>query len=254
MEENTRLTDLTRMLLSSQAFSGFLSELSGTAPPSSTSSLQQPQTSSQPQTIPKDVNPHQVARQLQNQQQQIGMATIPEQSVDFSLAETNPPASSWNSTVGLVNFPVFSLIKLPEGPALDVETLSGKVHGGSLLQAYESENRDATKQDMPNIEYARLLVKTEEFSSVSSLVHTGSDSKLDTTAFTLYSEPSSTFQEQPFAPEWSTAWAKDAKPANTHIDIVPCADENALAARLASMCSQLDAVSARIAAVTSHLA
>lgn len=185
------------MLLSSQAFSGFLSELSGTAPPSSTGNLQQPQTSLQSQSIPKDVNPHQVARQLQNKQQQIGMAIIPEQSVDFSLVETNPPSSSWNPTIGLMNYPVYSLIELPDGPAVDVEILSAKAHGGSLLQAYEIDSKDAAKQDMPNIEYARPPGEMEEFPSPLSLVHTGFDSTLDTsdtTAFTLYSDLPSTFR------------------------------------------------------------
>src|SRR5437763_10380591 len=64
IEENTRLTDLTRMLLSSQAFSSFLNELSlnGIPAPATAAASSQPQ----PQPTKKDVNPHQATRQAQN--------------------------------------------------------------------------------------------------------------------------------------------------------------------------------------------
>src|SRR5256885_6591869 len=78
MEENTRLSDLTRMLLSSQAFSGFLNELSqnGMPAPSTTAATasqpqSQTQSQAQPQPTKKDVNPHQATRQAQNQQTQV---------------------------------------------------------------------------------------------------------------------------------------------------------------------------------------
>ncbi|UKZ81948.1 BZIP-type transcription factor mbz1 [Trichoderma virens FT-333] len=81
VEENKRLSALTRMLLSSPSFSNFLDHLS-----SNPSVAAQPQVKAEPQQSPeqrsvKDVNPY----GAQPSQQQIGMAMIPEQSMDFSM-------------------------------------------------------------------------------------------------------------------------------------------------------------------------
>jgi hypothetical protein len=250
MEENTRLTDLTRMLLSSQAFSSFLSELSGTTLPSSANSLPQSQSQSQPQPTQKDVNPHQIARQLQDQKHQIGMATIPERSVDFPLVDRNISASSWNAGVDLNNFPVYSLTSLPEGPALDIESLSGK-----STEDYPFRAPAAVKSDMPVIQYPRSLIEVEGLATTPTTTHDSPDVDIDGTAFSLYAEPV-------FTPSKSSthgadtahrkADSKEAKPLfglGSHVEI----DEAGSAARLELMCSRLDAVSARIAAVTSHL-
>ncbi|KAL2260592.1 hypothetical protein VTK26DRAFT_5341 [Humicola hyalothermophila] len=100
MEENKRLTDLTRMLLSSPCFSEFLNQLSeehresmsdlpadGATQPtmvptggSQPQPQQQPAQSVQPQVRRKDVNPYAV----QQQHPSTNLAMIPEESVDFS--------------------------------------------------------------------------------------------------------------------------------------------------------------------------
>lgn len=119
MEENSRLTDLTRMLLQSSAFSGFLTELSNNGLPAP-QQPQQPQASRpQPQPTRKDVNPHHAAQQIQSQPQ-IGMAMIPEQ--DFSMLDA--PSTGWNS--GMDTFSVFAVTELPRGPAVDTGVISGK--------------------------------------------------------------------------------------------------------------------------------
>jgi bZIP-type transcription factor MBZ1 len=112
MEDNTRLTDLTRMLLSSSAFSGILSELStsGMREPSSAASNQEGQVNSQSRPSRKDVNPHHATRQMQNQQPQINMAMIAETSIDFSTLEQ--PSNSWNA-IPSNNFQVISVSALP---------------------------------------------------------------------------------------------------------------------------------------------
>ena len=129
-EENNRLTDLTRMLLSSQAFSGFLQELSHSGVPA------QPQrTSAQPamqeriqqqppqqhQHQRKDVNPNDASRQMNHQQPQVGMALMPETNVDLSLF-----SSSWNSGLNASDFQVFAVTELPADPILDLSNLSEK--------------------------------------------------------------------------------------------------------------------------------
>jgi bZIP-type transcription factor MBZ1 len=255
MEENTRLTDLTRMLLSSQAFSGFLSELSGTVPPSSAGSLQQPQSQSSSQPVPKDINPHQLARHLQDQQQQIGLATISERPVDFSLVGNTTSASRWSASMGLNNFPVYSLTKVPEGPTLDIERLSGKATADRPFQAPEFQAHEATKRDMPTIVYARTLLEAEGLSPPSRPIHTLSDVELDETKFALYAKTSVNRSKTSTALTWNAHHMPHTQKANIHTDLVvdTCESEAVAALRLATMCSRIDAVSARIAAVTSHL-
>lgn len=133
-EENTRLTDLTRMLLSSQSFAGFLQELSqgNVAEGSRQQSRQErPQQQAQPQPTRKDINPHEVARQLHNQQPQIGMALIPEAPVDMSLYDT----SSWNSSGRSTDYHVFSVNEVPRGPAVEITKLGGKTEQPAVLSA-----------------------------------------------------------------------------------------------------------------------
>ena len=249
MEENRRLTDLTRMLLSSPAFSGFLSELSGTAPSSSATSLPQSQSCPEPQPSQKDVNPHQVARKLQNQQQQVGTAIIPERAIDFSLADT--PASSWNTSVGLNNFPVYSLTNVPEGPTLDLEKLCGKADGDRLGQSWKS-----AKADMPTIEYATQSEEGNEIAPSPYPIYVQPEMELHGTGSLVYAKPSDKRSQASTSPPCDVHQKKDAKSIHCHFNPIGCLVEKdaVVAAGLALMCSRLDAISARIAAVTTHLA
>lgn len=138
MEENTRLTDLTRMLLSSQAFAGFLQELSNSGVPNTAQPLQQqqqasqqsqpqPQLQSQPQPQPqrKDIPPHEAARHMQNlnQHTQVGMTLVPETPIDISAMDGY---SSWNNIVPSNDFQVFAATEMPEPPKLDLTRLNEK--------------------------------------------------------------------------------------------------------------------------------
>lgn len=250
MEENTRLTDLTRMLLSSQAFSGFLSELSGTTPPVSVNSLARPPPQSRPQSTPKDVNPHQVARQLQDQQLQIGMATIPERSVDLDLTERNVAASSWNAGVGLNNFTVYSVTSVPDGPVLDIETLSGKAGQTQPFRAHV-----ATKCDMPTVDYPNFYTEVQRSLTHSKTAPSLSVEELDETEFSLYVEPissSSKSSARLVGPAHHCAGPKEDKSSCDRALNVEV-DEAGAGAHLERMCSQLDIVCTHIGAVTSHL-
>lgn len=133
MEENTRLTDLTRMLLSSQAFSGFLQELSNSgvpnnAQPQSQQQQQRPahsQPQQQQQQSRKDVSSHEAARQIQSQNNhmQVGMTLIPETPIDMSVFDG---PGSWNNVIASNDYHVFSVVEMPEPPKLDMDVLSGK--------------------------------------------------------------------------------------------------------------------------------
>lgn len=117
MEENKRLSDLTRMLLSSPSFSNFLDHLStnSAAIPQPLAQVKvEPQPEEQQQQqVPKDVNPY----GAQSSQQQIGMAMIPEQTMDYSMLALDG-----------YNFqPTVFAVETPEIPApIDAAVLSGK--------------------------------------------------------------------------------------------------------------------------------
>jgi len=173
MEENTRLSDLTRMLLSSPSFSGFLDTL--TANPAAQQQLQQqpaqaPQTQAeQPRKVRKDVNPY--AAQQQMQQQQIGMAMIPEQPVDFSMLDLNTDG-------GFSYQPqVFSVLSLPE-TVIDISILSGK-----------TSNSVSFKSDDEKVEIPVVKRPVSEVAPVEAPVVVDEEFEADP-AFALFAEPS----------------------------------------------------------------
>ncbi|CAI6098626.1 unnamed protein product [Clonostachys chloroleuca] len=142
MEENKRLSDLTRMLLTSPSFSNFLDHLSAnpTAIPSAPIKMEHQQleqaSQQQQEHLPKDVNP----QGSQPSQQQIGMAMIPEHNMDFSmLSLANNP----------YNFqPQVFVVDTPEVPTIDTSVLSGKASNfvEPLLES------DDEKVEIPAIE------------------------------------------------------------------------------------------------------
>jgi hypothetical protein len=181
-EENKRLTDLTRMLLSSPSFSNFLNHLSTdpaampqgmaikTEPQRQQQQQQQPQQQQEQRQIPKDPNPFGAQTQ-----QQIGMAMIPEQQIDFSMLNID---NSYTYT------PQVFVVDTPEIPApIDMSVLTGKP---SLLEETFSFEED--KNELPAIERPAEVVEAasateslpvdEEFESDPEFVlfHTKSDS------------------------------------------------------------------------------
>lgn len=169
MAENTRLSDLTRMLLSSPAFSTFLSDLSGNgvAPPSSSSGQK-----SQPATVKaaptpvtrKDVNPHQVAKQQDQSRQdvaQIGMALIPETSLDYGALES--ASNAWTEgpmDFSLYDAQVFTITELPQGPAVD-QVGSGILSGKSTYSTTSYVTCDEAKNELPVVERMPVMENDE---------------------------------------------------------------------------------------------
>ncbi|KAK8038805.1 hypothetical protein PG993_007216 [Apiospora rasikravindrae] len=146
LEENRRLSDLTRMLLSSNAFSGFLDHLS-TNP--NASAPQQPQRVEQrveeTRQVPKDVNPYSAAQQ---QQQQVSMVMVPEQTMDFSMLNLNS-GDAFNYQPQ-----VFTVMETPELPEFDAAILAGKASDAE----FESEK---SKVEVSAIEAPALLESTK---------------------------------------------------------------------------------------------
>ncbi|KAK0667863.1 hypothetical protein QBC41DRAFT_323090, partial [Cercophora samala] len=152
VDENKRLTDLTRMLLGSPSFSDFLNQLS-TNPQMVPQSQARPQPQQTPQPeqqrqLPKDINPYAAQQQLHNQQ--IGLAMVPEQ-VDFSLVNMEP-------SDGFSYQPqVFAVLETPE-PIFDANLLSGKT-SNFVGQQFDS---DDDEKDLPVIEQAPILAEAKK--------------------------------------------------------------------------------------------
>lgn len=153
LEENKRLSDLTRMLLSSPSFSNFLDHLSTnptSAPVAPVAPVVKTEEAEQ-RDAPKDVNPY----GAQSQQQQIGFAMIPEQSVDFSMLALDNSAFNFQPQVFVVD--------TPELPApIDASILSGKTTNfvGSLTE-------DNEKTELPVIERRAPTPAKEEATAIA---------------------------------------------------------------------------------------
>ncbi|KAL9042520.1 MAG: hypothetical protein Q9214_003754 [Letrouitia sp. 1 TL-2023] len=170
MVENKRLTDLTRMLLASPAFSTFLNELSGGAAPTSEESEQHMQSSSnsendrsqrqQPTTTThhgsKDVNPHAATRQAQEMTTsqndvQIEMALMPETTVDYTTFDPASMTSTWSGgDFGLYDAQVYAVTSMPEHPAI-FEDFHGDVLSGKSSSCYCSTPVEDAKFEVPVI-------------------------------------------------------------------------------------------------------
>ncbi|KAL2024330.1 hypothetical protein VTK56DRAFT_8812 [Thermocarpiscus australiensis] len=155
IDENKRLSDLARMLLSSPSFSDFLDNLSSNPqmtmqPEPQPQQPQQPQQQQDARQVPKDVNPY--AAQQVLQQQQIGLATIPEQPVDYSMLNVD-------SMDGFSYQPqVYAVLETPE-PAFDVAVLSGKTTTTFVGEQFDSEDE---KAEMPVIECPAPIEQSKE--------------------------------------------------------------------------------------------
>ncbi|KAI9753514.1 MAG: hypothetical protein M4579_005111 [Chaenotheca gracillima] len=176
MLENSRLTDLSRMLLSSPAFSEVLESLSANGVPTTNSASSQPpamtsaQGSNSRAPVRKDVNPFAAnQRSSQGSDQDgphIGMALIPDNAVDFSTLNLNNDNTWADSDMGAGSWTVpqhqvFSLHEVAQGPAVD-RFDAGSLSGKSSDFVTSMFGVEAGKKDMPEIEPLPTL--PEQFS------------------------------------------------------------------------------------------
>ncbi|GAP83620.1 putative bZIP transcription factor [Rosellinia necatrix] len=139
IDENRRLTDLSKMLLASPCFSSFLDNLSSNPNSLSQEQGQIEQAQTESAQIPKDPNPYHALNM--GQQQQIGMAMIPESRMDFSMLNLNHEGFSYQPQV-------FAVVETPELPQIDTDALMGK----SSNFVGESPVSDSDKVDAPTLE------------------------------------------------------------------------------------------------------
>lgn len=140
------------MLLSSSSFSNFLDHLSNNPQGLSQQQAQQlavkaepqQQQQQQSQQPPKDANPY--AASQSQQQQQIGMAMIPEQTMDFSMLNL--------SNIDTYQPRVFAVTETPEVPTtINADILSGKT-SNFVGQALESDDE---KLELPALDSPKTL-------------------------------------------------------------------------------------------------
>jgi hypothetical protein len=239
MDENTRLSDLTRMLLSSPSFSGFLDTLSQNPPAQQqTAPTPAPVQQSENRQVRKDINPY--AAQQQMQQQHIGMTMIPEHAMDFSMLDLNSD--------GAFSFQpqVFSVLSLPE-TILDAEALSGK---GPAFTPIPSADE---KVQLPTVERAPISepITVEEVEIV--------DEEFDADpAFALFSTPTKATSPAPVELDITSLLAGITveKPCQYEL-VVESEDDVASAAaamkKVERMCSRLESMTERLRALTMDL-
>ncbi|KAL8872936.1 MAG: hypothetical protein Q9174_001524 [Haloplaca sp. 1 TL-2023] len=267
MNENTQLADLTRMLLSSPAFTHFLNTMSPPDGKVNTSlvDLQQqtvvPKTE-EPQTqpsIPKDTNPHQPLNQSHDEQSdsQVGMVFMPDHHNAFRPANT-----TWtdNPDYALYNAQVFAVTSMPEGPAVDqlgASIFSGK--SGDLIKSFVD---DEAKQDAPLIAcLPPTYESSKEFPTISPQHEVPEDFSVKPTCpADLYDEVLDTHTSPtPRTKELADSdlsSEKDTQPIKlTLIDDRPNHGEVSTLAlrRFLQFCANMEEPSQQVASITSHL-
>lgn len=243
MEENTRLSDLTRMLLSSPSFSGFLDTLSSNPAAAQTAQAvtqSQPQQVEQPRQVRKDVNPY--AAQQQMQQQHVGMTMIPEHTMDFSMLDLgNDGSFSYQPQV-------FSVLDIPE-TVIDAEVLSGKTSFSPLPS-------DDEKVELPTVERMPATNPEKEIQAPTTpLVDEEFDSD---PSFALFTAPVSTEPATKVEELDITALIMNINPKPSQYDLVISSTTDDAASdvamrRVERMFESLESVTERLTAFTLDL-
>ena len=258
--ENTRLTDLTRMLLASPAFSTFLNDLSsneGTA-----SSKVVSETPTQPSNVDhqqfkatpcKDANPNQQNLQSQQSNDHIGMAFIPENSMDFSLLNSTHNTWGGNMDFGFNNAQVFSVVELPQGPAvdsIDIGLLSGKSSNSAGIFSSKYCKNDAPVIERMPASDTKATRKQYSQESNDSFDFDESDP-----SFALFADSPASVQ---LDNEYRVFGEIEVEKALACFELVVDSDSEdhvstATMDRFERLCSSMDEAFDRVSSITSHL-
>lgn len=238
------------MLLSSPSFSGFLDNLStnpnAAAPqqpqrqqPTPPAVVEQRQPENHQSQIRKDVNPYAVQQQ---QDININYTMLPEQQpMDFSMLDLN------NNNDFIYQPQVFSVHNVPE-ISIDTSILSGKP--SHFSKPFESED---DKVDLPI--FTSAATKPEPDLKEADHVDEEFDSN---PSFTLFAPSSSPAASNPLDLD-TTSIIANIKPAKAflHYELVDSAEAEQIGivamTEFQRLCSSLDAVTARLEALTVDL-
>lgn len=268
--ENTRLTDLTRMLLSSPAFSTFLNDLSGTGAPASVPEISRPQSqnpASRPQSAAprKDVNPNQATPHplsSQNLNTRVGMTMIPEET-SFQYNATESANSGWTDSNmdfgGLYDAQVYAVTEVPQGPAVD--SMSFAMLHGKRSNFVGSYSGDDSKDEPAEIHPMPVLADKVEIPEAIERQPHDVDIDVSDPAFALFiDQPCTSSKPAAMKPEDRVFGEIELEKAFGRLELVIAEDPNesqeissATIEKFERLCSRLDAASMRVAAITSHL-
>ncbi|KAJ5901606.1 hypothetical protein N7495_002134 [Penicillium taxi] len=234
-EENARLNDLARMLLGSPHFANFLNEMPDTVPRQQPQPQQAAPQPPMPTPAPKDSNVPRQEFQMQ-QNPQVSMTMAPNQAIDHSMLN----AGGWNSGIDMNygNTPVFAVLEVPEGPAIDFEALSSK---SSSPYMPACSKKESPVLDLPEAQMQQLDI---------GVVNPDVEIDESDPAFALFVDsPSSPVSSPDFisntvSAETTSDSELDLNTIEAHIDA-----QN----RLDFLCSSINPAFERISAVTSHL-
>ncbi|RAK78444.1 bZIP transcription factor [Aspergillus fijiensis CBS 313.89] len=255
-EENGRLTDLVRTLLSSPHFGQVLDELSvGGVPMSNQAQPQQlPQHQHQPQPQPQpqqqsahpqpqpQQQPPTMSQPPMQQPSQVGMVMVPNQGLDASAMGMNN--AGWNSGIDMNfgNASVFAVLEVPE-PIIDSESLSGKSF--TFMESCLSNNSGA-KSEAPVLESLPVDAKAPVTVGVEN-----PDVKIDESdpAFALFLDaPRASSSDSPAISFGSIS----EKPTATFELVVENQPQDC-DTRFAQFCHSMEAAFERVSLMTSHL-
>ncbi|RAL16920.1 bZIP transcription factor [Aspergillus homomorphus CBS 101889] len=251
-EENGRLTDLVRTLLSSPHFGQVLDDLSvgGVQIPSQAQQQQQLQQQLQPQPPQQPAHPQPQPQQQQPtmsqppmQQPQAGMVMVPNQGLDVSAMGLNN--GGWNSGIDMNfgNAPVFAVLDVPE-PTIDTEVLSGKA--STMVESY-LPNISGTKSDAPVLESLPSMAKEPTIVGMEN-----PDVEIDESdpAFALFVDaPRATTSSESSEPSFEGVFDKSTATFELVVENQPREHQT----RFAQLCHSMEAAFQRVSMMTSHL-
>ncbi|CEN62555.1 hypothetical protein ASPCAL09188 [Aspergillus calidoustus] len=252
-EENARLTDLARTLLSSPHFSQVLDEMniSGlpAVPPQQPHQQPQPQPQPsaipqpqmQPQNIPKEPTPNHPQQEFALQQSsQMGMMMVPSQGID--VAAMNMNNGGWNTGIDLSfgNPSVFAVFEVPEPPVLDTEALTGKSSTFSEVNLPEVSIKERSQlESLPSVDgqtpadAGDLNVEIDESDPVLALF--ADQPKQSVTAVPCESSPT------------------DIEMGKPTLELIVDGASSSAASRLDYLCHSMEAAFQRVTMMTAHL-
>ncbi|KAL4873821.1 hypothetical protein BDV12DRAFT_159676 [Aspergillus spectabilis] len=267
-EENARLTDLARQLLSSPPFAQFLDEMNVSGLPSAQTPLppqsmpqsqlqphQQPPTMAQPTmqqtSLHKEPTSHHgqqefpMAQTQIPQSSQVGVMMVPSQGMDVSAMNMNN--GGWNTGIDMNfgNAPVFAVLEVPEPAVLDIDGISGKSSGfaGSGLDETFTGKDSLTLERLTHIEASReqatvdagdLNVEIDESDPVLAL---------------FADQPKKSISELSRKPSFH-----GIEPCKSSaFELVVETDPKAAADRLVYLCQTIEGAFQRVSMLTAHL-
>lgn len=245
-EENARLNDLARMLLGSPHFSSFLTDMPDAVAPQVQAQQQAAPRAQQPQpaTVPKETSAPRPQEFQMQQNPQTNMMMVPNQGMDASMAMNN---GGWNSGIDMNfgNASVFAVLDVPEGPALDVEALSGKPSSSPIDLTETSSKNEPPVLDLPEI---------GQSGEQSDFGVANPDVEIDESdpAFALFVD--SPVSSVPVSSDVPAFDGVQSRKTSQYELVVDPSEVSALAKnRFNYLCQSMEAAFQRVSSVTSHL-